>query len=576
MGVRAGPSSPHGASRPVEGRDVRRKAVKTLPKIGVALLLVTYTAPASRVMTAGAILEPTLYLETGSPQTYVVPSGTSQLAVTLAGAQGLLGGNGGTVQSVLSVTPGETLVVYVGGGLGYNGGGARGEGDYNNGGQGGGATDIRRGAGGLTDRLVVAGGGGGGGEGRLDIQSLGGAGGTPAQPGQSVGPAGSGGAGTGTAGGAGGAGACGGVAGGGGGLGAGGAGGSTPTPGDFSSDVGGGGGGGGYYGGGGGGGSSCTVTLNAAGGGGGGSSFGPPGSVFETGVNAADGWAVIVPITTSTNDITSHGAPGTPTLDYPTAGLHLAETDPQVFEVRAVDPYGNPYKATVTVHNASTGAVVATFDTAPSPSGTVAVGTPPVPLSPGAYWWSAHATDLLGGTSAESSTSSFVVDPVPTYSTAVHVLFSGSANAAVDLVGGSGGFAFATSAPLGCTDTGVIQGVPVAGACTMWASGTFINVVCGTGEAVGTATLTDSATGASVTVGFQIVFAGFSGIVTPNPGPLTVPPPVVVGAPAPTPAGFVQITPNSLLQNGFCTLGFTVTGGLNVATPVVTGVTNGV
>ena len=71
-----------------------------------------------------------------------------------ASSSGGNGGGGGYVSSTLSVTPGETLTLYVGGG-----GGGAGAGDGGGGGGGGGWSGIFRSA----TPLIVAGGGGGGG-----------------------------------------------------------------------------------------------------------------------------------------------------------------------------------------------------------------------------------------------------------------------------------------------------------------------------------------------------------------------------------------------------------------------------
>ena len=107
---------------------------------------------------------------TGSPQTYTVPAGVTSLSVDLAGGSGgnsyENGGRGGLVQATLAVVPGQVLTIYVGqagqgGAGGYNGGGS----DDEYGGGGGGASDVRTGAAGLADRVLVAGGGGGGGVG---------------------------------------------------------------------------------------------------------------------------------------------------------------------------------------------------------------------------------------------------------------------------------------------------------------------------------------------------------------------------------------------------------------------------
>ncbi|QHJ07970.1 tail fiber domain-containing protein [Hymenobacter busanensis] len=111
---------------------------------------------------------------TGGTQTWTVPAGVTSLQVDMAGAQGryfvprcgncAAPGLGGRVQGTLAVQPGQVLTIEVGGAVvngsgwqngGYNGGGS---GSY----PGGGATDIRIGGTGLSNRVLVAGGGGGG------------------------------------------------------------------------------------------------------------------------------------------------------------------------------------------------------------------------------------------------------------------------------------------------------------------------------------------------------------------------------------------------------------------------------
>ncbi len=229
---------------------------------------------------------------------YKVPMDASSITVKMwgggggsagsyAGYPGGAGGGGGYVASTLSVTPGETLTLYVGGGGGpgttcsgfFCGGGLTGGG-------GGGYSSIFRGG---TPLLIAAGGGGGGGA--MNTIGGGGAGGagggttgvsgSPNVAGQTNG----GGGGTQSAGGAGGVGNCNGAAGssltgGGGGQyvggcntggnanGGGGGGGAGGT--GFTGAGNGGGGGGGYYGGGGG--AQGNSTGNTAGGGGGGGS----------------------------------------------------------------------------------------------------------------------------------------------------------------------------------------------------------------------------------------------------------------------------------------------------------------
>lgn len=96
---------------------------------------------------------------TGSAQEIVVPAGVTELTIEVWGAGSGTGDYtryGGYAATQLSVTPGETIQVNVGGANGYNGGGSAGTPNA-----GGGATDVRRGGTDLDDRAIVAGGAGG-------------------------------------------------------------------------------------------------------------------------------------------------------------------------------------------------------------------------------------------------------------------------------------------------------------------------------------------------------------------------------------------------------------------------------
>lgn len=110
------------------------------------------------------------YTYTGTEQQFIVPPGITQVTIKTWGAQG--GANwvnntnfGGYAQGNLTVTPGETLYVYVGEqpatGVtgGYNGGGS-GDGAGKG---GGGASDVRQGGNTLNDRKIVGAGAGGAG-----------------------------------------------------------------------------------------------------------------------------------------------------------------------------------------------------------------------------------------------------------------------------------------------------------------------------------------------------------------------------------------------------------------------------
>lgn len=242
---------------------------------------------------------------TGGAQEYVVPAGVCAVELDVLGAEGgdfggsIVAGRGGRATSIIDVTPGEVLAVYVGGrpvGLagGFNGGGAAGVSTNNAsmGAGGGGASDVRQGGADLSNRVVVAGGGGGRSNGGGNGGDGGGLEGTSGE-----GLGGGGGA-TQTAGG---------VAvgnGGPGSLGAGGAGGT-------GFNIAGGGGGGGYYGGAGASGAPAELPDDS-GAGGGGSGFGPAGTSFVTGVREGDGVIEI------TSDLATGACPETPSTVPPT------------------------------------------------------------------------------------------------------------------------------------------------------------------------------------------------------------------------------------------------------------------
>ncbi len=105
---------------------------------------------------------------TGAAQDFTVPAGVTDISVVARGAKGggSNGAHGGRVHAVIPVTPGEKLVVYVGGDGsgttgGFNGGGGGGYTGDSGGSGGGGATDVREGGTSLSDRILAVGGGGG-------------------------------------------------------------------------------------------------------------------------------------------------------------------------------------------------------------------------------------------------------------------------------------------------------------------------------------------------------------------------------------------------------------------------------
>ena len=146
----------------------------------VGTYILTYSATDTTGNTSTATRTINVYKSkfsyTGSAQTFTVPEGVTSISVDAYGAGAPntathYGGKGGRNQATLSVTPGETLNIYVGGSgtvrhpfyggniAGWNGG-ALGNFGYYDPLPSAGATDIRIGGTSLSDRVIVAGGGG--------------------------------------------------------------------------------------------------------------------------------------------------------------------------------------------------------------------------------------------------------------------------------------------------------------------------------------------------------------------------------------------------------------------------------
>jgi parallel beta-helix repeat protein/surface protein len=140
------------------------------------------SAYSNSVTPSAPISSPQSFTYTGAEQTFIVPAGVTSITVDAIGAGGTeslwgaTGSKGGRAQGSITVTPGETLYIYVGGAAplgswgtgtsksgGFNGGGVAGGTDFDMvlfGHGGGGASDVRRGGSTLADRVIVAGGGG--------------------------------------------------------------------------------------------------------------------------------------------------------------------------------------------------------------------------------------------------------------------------------------------------------------------------------------------------------------------------------------------------------------------------------
>ena len=329
---------------------------------------------------------------TGGTQTYTVPAGVTLLQVVATGAT-----NGAVVRATVTVTPGESLTVEVGGTgslsgpsggssgtpYGYNGGGGSGFV-----GRGGGATDLRRSGPGTGDylasrnALLVAGGGGGYGYSyAYDIDYPGGSGGAQTG-GNGTGSGGYTGFGaTPTAAGAAAAGA---------------AAGSANTGGARAGY--GGSGGGGYYGGGGG---NSSGNNQAAGGGGGGSSW-----VMPTGSSS---------ISYATSGVFDNGAMTiTAVAPSPTAIPAVTAPANSSTVTTATPTYSGTAPAGSTVRLYVDGTLLGTTTTATA-GGTYSLAQPTA-LAQGSHSVAATAQASGQPVSASSATSTFTVVFVPVIS----------------------------------------------------------------------------------------------------------------------------------------------------------------
>ena len=148
-----------------------------MQKIVVSFLLFVVTNAFGQIMGTPYIVPTSAYQNsitfnfTGAQQSWIVPAGVTKIGVELVGAQGggTNAGKGGKVTAELTVTPGTTLILVVGGqpinaNAVYGGGGiggSNGATTTRNGFAGGGLAGIYLTSVSQANALVVAGGGGG-------------------------------------------------------------------------------------------------------------------------------------------------------------------------------------------------------------------------------------------------------------------------------------------------------------------------------------------------------------------------------------------------------------------------------
>jgi len=144
----------------------------TMKSVKTAALLLSMVSLLSSNRTTAQV-HVVSYPTAGLGQTFMVPAGVTSIQVKAWGSAGAAynsddisypntGGAGGFARATLTVTPGETLTVDVGGSGVGKAGGINGGGSSSGEAGGGGMTDIKR----DTTYLVIAGGGGGSGNGQ--------------------------------------------------------------------------------------------------------------------------------------------------------------------------------------------------------------------------------------------------------------------------------------------------------------------------------------------------------------------------------------------------------------------------
>jgi hypothetical protein len=137
--------------------------------------------------------------------------------------------------------------------------------------------------------------------------------------------------------------------------------------------------------------------------------------------------------------------------------------------------------------------------------------------------------------------------------TALDLAFTGTLTAPVLWLGGGGSFSFNTAAPLGCMAAGQFGGQMVSGTCTITATGSYTNIICGEYAEFGGVANIDTAVG-TLSVTFSIIVFGSVGPVTGSTSSSSD----ILG-------GVVELTANSPQYPGFnCTSSFTVAGDLVV------------
>src|SRR5688500_5302700 len=125
----------------------------------------------------------------------------------------------------------------------------------------------------------------------------------------------------------------------------------------------------------------------------------PGGTVTDT----SSGWSAWQSFTVQ------GGAPSAPELVAPASGGAVNGGPGQLFTVRATDPEGDAYTATVEVSVTGSTAPPLLFDTTPGKSGERVTGTPTAPVPPGTHSWRARAVDVHGNVGPWSASQTFDV-----------------------------------------------------------------------------------------------------------------------------------------------------------------------
>jgi hypothetical protein len=108
----------------------------------------------------------------------------------------------------------------------------------------------------------------------------------------------------------------------------------------------------------------------------------------------------------------------------------------------------------------------------------------------------------------------------------------------VQATGGTGSYSFVSDV---CAGVSLDATPPEAGTCSITSSGTYSNIVCGTGSASGSATATENVDGAADTFSYTITFVAGVGVIQGGATGVVLIVPTGLGAPSSCVTAFTPV-----------------------------------